>query len=121
MCNREEPLQCQSTVLCEFGGAEYGGHPEGFFGASLEGQVGRQVGAAVEVLLTAGQAEVQALVAEGGVFITLKVGDKRKGNYNFFHFFLFKDVSCLFYLVHCALSPHTCSLLTPHFPAINLS
>lgn len=115
MCNREEPLQCQSTVLCEFGGAEYGGHPEGFFGASLEGQVGRQVGAAVEVLLTAGQAEVQALVAEGGVFITLKVGDKRR------HFLLFKDVSFLFYLVHCALSPHTCSLLTPHFPAINLS
>lgn len=64
--------------MCEFGGAEYGGDPEGFFGAPLEGQVGRQVGAAVEVLLTAGQAEVQALVAEGGVFITLKVGRRGK-------------------------------------------
>lgn len=63
--------------MCEFGGAEYGGDPEGFFGASLEGQVGRQVGAAVEVLLTAGQTEVQALVTEGGVFITLVFGDKR--------------------------------------------
>lgn len=65
------------TILCEFGGAEYGGDPEGFFGASLEGQVGRQVGAAVEVLLTAGQTEVQALVTEGGIFITLAVGDRR--------------------------------------------
>lgn len=63
--------------MCEFGGAEDGGDPEGFFGASLEGQVGRQVRAAVEVLLTAGQTEVQALVTEGGVFITLVVGDKR--------------------------------------------
>lgn len=60
------------TVLCEFGGAEYRGHPEGFFGASLEGQVGRQVGAAVEVLFTAGQTQVQALVTEGGIFITLE-------------------------------------------------
>lgn len=65
--------------MCEFGGAEYGGDPEGFFGASLEGQVGRQVGAAVEVLLTAGQTEVQALVTEGGIFITLVVGDKGGG------------------------------------------
>lgn len=65
------------TILCEFGGAEYGGDPEGFFGASLEWQVGRQVGAAVEVLLAAGQTEVQALVTEGGVFITLVVGEKR--------------------------------------------
>lgn len=72
MCNGDEPRRWEGTVLCEFGGAEYGGDPEGFFGAPLEGQVGRQVGAAVEVLLAAGQAEVQALVAEGGVFITLE-------------------------------------------------
>lgn len=72
-------LRCFSTVLSEFGGAEYGGDPEGLFGAPLEGQVGRQVGAAVEVLLAAGQAEVQALVAEGGVLIALKGGDEGGG------------------------------------------
>lgn len=78
---------CSSTtILCEFGGAEYGGDPEGFFGAPLEGEVGRQVGAAVEVLFTAGQAEVQALVAEGGVFITLRVGDRRSRIKNLFFF-----------------------------------
>lgn len=65
------------TILCEFGGAEYCGDPERFFGASLEGQVGRQVGAAVEVFLTAWQTQVQALVTEGGVFITLEDGYQR--------------------------------------------
>lgn len=60
--------------MCELGGAEDGGDPEGLFGAPLEGQGGRQVGAAVEVFLTAGQAQVQALVAEGGVLVTLKEG-----------------------------------------------
>lgn len=69
--------------MCEFGGAEDGGDPEGFFGAPLEGEVCRQVGAAVEVLFTAGQAEVQALVAEGGVFITLKVGDTEGAGLDF--------------------------------------
>lgn len=59
------------TVLCEFGGAEDRGDPEDFLGASLEGQVGRQAGAAVEVLFTTRQAEVQALVTEGGIFIAL--------------------------------------------------
>lgn len=63
--------------MCEFGGAEYRGDPEGLFRASLEGQVGRQVGAAVEVLFTAGQAQVQALVTEGGIFIALEVGHRR--------------------------------------------
>lgn len=62
----------QVTILCELGGAKDGRDPEGFFGAPLEGQVGRQVGAAVEVFLTAGQAQVQALVTEGGVLVTLK-------------------------------------------------
>lgn len=59
------------TILREFGGAEYCGDPEGFLGTPLEGQIGRQGGAAVEILLTAGQAQVQALVTKGGVFITL--------------------------------------------------
>lgn len=63
------------TILCEFGGAEYCGDPEGLFWASLEGQISRQVGAAVEVLLTAGQTQVQALVTEGGVLITLQKMD----------------------------------------------
>lgn len=62
--------------MCEFGGAEYRGDPEGFFGAPLEGQVGRQVGAAVEVFFTAGQAQVQALVTKGSIFITLKGREK---------------------------------------------
>jgi len=60
------------TVLRELGGAEDGGDPEGFLGAPGEGQVGRQAGAAVEVLFAAGQAQVQALVTEGGVLITLE-------------------------------------------------
>lgn len=63
--------------MCEFGGAEYRGDPEGFFGASLEGQVSRQVGAAVEVFFTAWQTQVQALVTEGGIFITLEDGNQR--------------------------------------------
>lgn len=67
------------TILCQFGGAKDGGDPEGFFGAPLEGQVGRQVGAAVEVFLTAGQTQVQALVTEGGVLITLKDGRQKRG------------------------------------------
>lgn len=70
------------TILCEFGGAEYRGDPEGLFRASLEGQVGRQVGAAVEVLFTAGQAQVQTLVTEGGIFITLE-GRHRSGQRRF--------------------------------------
>lgn len=69
---QREPVRCQITILCEFGGAEYRGDPEGFFGAPLEGQVGGQVGAAVEVFFTAGQAQVQALITKGGIFITLK-------------------------------------------------
>lgn len=64
--------------MCEFSGAEYGRDPESFFGASLEGQVGWQVGAAVEVLFTAGQTQVQPLVTEGGIFITLEDGHKRE-------------------------------------------
>ena len=60
------------TILCEFGGAEYRGDPEGLFRASLEGQVSWQVGATVEVLLTTGQTQVQALVTEGSVLVTLQ-------------------------------------------------
>lgn len=69
----------QVTILCELGGAKDGGDPEGFFGAPLEGQVGWQVGAAVEVFLTAGQAQVQALVTEGGVLVTLRDGHQEGG------------------------------------------
>lgn len=67
------------TILCQFGGAKDGGDPEGFFGAPLEGQVGGQVGAAVEVFLTAGQTQVQALVTEGGVLVALKDGHQKGG------------------------------------------
>lgn len=62
----------------ELGGAKDGGDPEGFFGAPLEGQVGWKVGAAVEVFLTAGQAQVQALVTEGGVLVTLEDGHQEE-------------------------------------------
>lgn len=72
----KKSMWCKITILCEFGGAEYRGDPEGFFGAPLEGQVGRQVGATVEVFFTAGQAQVQALVTKGGIFITLKGREK---------------------------------------------
>lgn len=60
------------TILREFGRAENGGDPESLFGAPLEGQVGWQVGAAVEILLAARKTQVQALVTEGGALITLE-------------------------------------------------
>lgn len=65
-------VQCAGlTVLSELGGAELCGDPEGLLGVPLEGQGGGQVGAAVEVLFTAGHAQVQALVAERCILITL--------------------------------------------------
>lgn len=64
--------------MCEFGGAEYRGDPKGLFRASLERQVGRQVGAAVEILLTAGQAQVESLVTEGGILITLETQESQR-------------------------------------------
>lgn len=62
------------TVLSELGGGELRGDPEVLLGAALEDEAGGDAGAAVEVLLAARQAEVQALVAEGGAFIALVGG-----------------------------------------------
>lgn len=70
----QRPLR---TVLSEFGGAEYGGNPERLFRTPLERQVSGQVGAAVEILLAAGQAQVQTLVTEGGVLIALHGAQRR--------------------------------------------
>lgn len=64
--------------MSEFCGAEDGGDPECFFRAPLERQVGWHVGAAVEVLLAAGEAQVQPLVTECGIFITLMKDGHRK-------------------------------------------
>lgn len=75
---KKKPLRCWITILCEFGRAEYGGDPEGLFGASLKRQVGRQVGAAVEILFTAGQAQVQSLVTEGGILIALETQKRHR-------------------------------------------
>lgn len=60
------------TVLCEFGGGKLGGDPQGFLDAALEDEAGGDVGAAVEIVLTTGQTQVQGVVTERGVFITLQ-------------------------------------------------
>ena len=60
------------TVLSELRGGELSGDPEGLLGAALEDEAGRDAGAAVEVLLTAGEAQVEGVVTEGGVLITLR-------------------------------------------------
>ena len=60
------------TVLSELGGGELGGDPEGLLGAALEDEAGGDAGAAVEVFFTAGQAQVEGVVTERGVLITLR-------------------------------------------------
>lgn len=66
------------TVLGELGGGELCGNPEGLFHAALENEAGGDVGTAVEVLLTAGQPQVEGVVTEGRVFITLRTRDTEK-------------------------------------------
>ena len=65
------------TVLGEFGGGELCGDPEGFLGAALEDEAGRDVGTAVEVFFTAGQAQVERVVTEGRVLVTLRPAEVR--------------------------------------------
>lgn len=60
------------TVLGELGGRQLSGDPEGLLGAALEGQAGRDVGTAGDVILAAGQTEVVGGVSEGGVLIALE-------------------------------------------------
>lgn len=60
------------TVLGEFGGGELGGDPESLLGAALEDEAGGNAGATVKVLFTAGQAQVEGVVTEGGVLVTLR-------------------------------------------------
>lgn len=60
------------TVLGELGGGELRGDPEGLLGAALEDEAGRDVGTTVEVVLTAGQAQVEGVVTEGRVLVTLR-------------------------------------------------
>lgn len=48
-------MKCfKATILCELGGGELSGDPQGFLGATLEDEAGGNIGAAVEVVLTAG-------------------------------------------------------------------
>lgn len=60
------------TVLRELCGRQLRGDPEGLLGAALEDEAGGDAGAAVEVLFAAGQTQVEGVVTEGGVFITLR-------------------------------------------------
>ena len=75
-----------STVLGELGGGELGGDPEALLGAALEDEAGGDAGAAVEVFLAAGQAQVERVVVEGRVLVTLSpvrcTGEKNKKKYN---------------------------------------
>lgn len=66
------------TVLSEFGGGELCGDPERLLGAALEDEAGGDVGTAVEVFFTAGQAQVESVVTEGRVLITLRPTGARK-------------------------------------------
>lgn len=66
------PLQILlPTVLREFGGGELGGDEERLFGAALEDEAGRDVGAAIVVLFAAGQAQVQSMVVKRAILIAL--------------------------------------------------
>lgn len=48
-------MKClEATILCQLGGGELSGDPQGFLGATLENEAGRNVGAAIKVILTAG-------------------------------------------------------------------
>lgn len=60
------------TVLSELCGRELRGDPEGLLGAALEDEAGGDAGAAGEVLFTAGQAQVEGVVTERGVLVTLR-------------------------------------------------
>lgn len=60
------------TVLSEFGGWQLRGDPEGLFSAALENEAGGDVGTAVEVLFAAGQAQIQSVVTERSVLVTLR-------------------------------------------------
>lgn len=65
-------LDRSRTILCELGGGQLGGDPECLLGATLEDQAGGDAGTAVEVLFTAGQTEVERMVTERRVLITLR-------------------------------------------------
>lgn len=67
------------TVLGELCGGELCGDPEGLLGAALEDEAGGDAGTAVEVFLTAGQAQVQGVVTEGRVLIALRPRRGRQG------------------------------------------
>lgn len=68
------------TILSEFSGGELCGDPEGLLGTTLENEARGDAGAAVEVLLTAGQAQVESMVIEGRVLITLRPTAGKKSN-----------------------------------------
>lgn len=48
-------IKCfEATILCELGGGELSGNPQGFLSATLEDEAGGNVWAAVKVVFTAG-------------------------------------------------------------------
>lgn len=65
------------TVLGELGGRELRGDPEALLGAALEDEAGGDAGTAVEVLFTAGQAQVEGVVTEGRVLVALRPRGRR--------------------------------------------
>lgn len=74
------------TVLSEFGGRELCGDPERLLGAALEDEAGGDAGTAVEVFFATGQTQVESVVTEGRVLITLRPqqgsGTRRKRSKN---------------------------------------
>lgn len=65
---KSQPL----TVLGQFGRRKLCGDWKGLFGAALENETGRNIGAAVVVLFAAGQPQVERVVIKRAVLITLQ-------------------------------------------------
>lgn len=65
------------TILGQFGRRKLCGDRKGLFGAALENEAGRDVGAAIVVLFAARQPQVQCMIVKCAVLITLQVQDKK--------------------------------------------
>lgn len=85
------------TILSELCGGELCGDPERLLGTALEDEAGGDAGAAVEVFFTAGQAQVQGVVTEGGVLITLKPKGRGGQRRTFYHQRLKNNLSLTLY------------------------
>lgn len=59
------------TILGEFGRRQLCGNEEGLFGAALEDEAGGDIRAAIVIFFAAGEAQVESMVIECAILITL--------------------------------------------------